>query len=130
MSTQLQLRASQQASASTEDRISSPDKGKGRTQESSGENLLPDRRAPSPPQPQPPSPTWDIELDLNGSPSPESRPPPVRKRPPSPVWDIELDLNASDAEDSDDTRREDEKGRKRPREDSAEFGAPAMLTGS
>ena len=138
VSTQLQLRASQQASASTEDRLSSLDKGKGRAQESDlggGEDVEPERRAPTPPRPppaprpRPPSPTWDIELDLNSSPSPETGPPPVRKRPPSPVWDIELDLNASDAED-DDNQRESGRERKRPREGSAEFGAPTMLTGS
>ncbi|KAI1798264.1 DNA repair protein rad10 [Ganoderma leucocontextum] len=137
VSTQLQLRASQQASATTEDRVSSLDKGKGRAQESNlvgGDGVVPERRAPTPPRPppaprpRPPSPTWDIELDLNSSPSPELGPPPVGKRPPSPAWDIELDLNASDVED-DDTRREDGRERKRPREGSAEFGTPTMLTG-
>ncbi|KAI0699570.1 restriction endonuclease type II-like protein, partial [Cytidiella melzeri] len=58
---------------------------------------------------EPTNPTWDIELDLNTSPSPEHQPPAhqaqsgkptekTRKRPPSPVWDIELDLNESDEE--------------------------------
>lgn len=65
-----------------------------------------------------PSPVWDIELDLNESPSPTSETGPLpqhspplpisgsvvpengkRKRPPSPVWDIELDLNENEAEE-------------------------------
>ncbi|PIL27463.1 hypothetical protein GSI_10612 [Ganoderma sinense ZZ0214-1] len=139
VSTQLQLRSSQQASAGTEERPSSHDKGKGRAQESDlpdEGDLIPAQRVPSPPRPppaprpRPPSPTWDIELDLNCTPSPETGPPPVRKRPPSPVWDIELDLNASDVEDDDDdNERGNGRERKRPREGSAEFGAPTMLTG-
>ncbi|KAI0324078.1 DNA repair protein rad10 [Cubamyces sp. BRFM 1775] len=153
VSTQLQLRASQQSTTSQ-----SGDKGKQR------EGEPPRHAAPSdstregvaqpvqltvpsaprpPPAPRPrvprePSPAWDIELDLNDSPeqTPETGPPPVggtsatsRKRPPSPVWDIELDLNASETED-DDNQEEDGRSRKRPREGSGEFGAPTMLTGA
>lgn len=44
------------------------------------------------------------------------------------MWDIELDLNASDTEDGDDEGGIDGRERKRPREGSGEFGAPAMLT--
>ena len=153
VSTQLQLRASQQSTTSQ-----GVDKGKQREGEplrqatSSGstdeDGLQPVQfTVPSAPRPPPaprprvprePSPAWDIELDLNDSPeqTPETGPPPVsgtsatsRKRPPSPVWDIELDLNASETED-DDNEGEDGRSRKRPREGSGEFGAPTMLTGT
>ncbi|TBU23582.1 restriction endonuclease type II-like protein [Dichomitus squalens] len=140
VSTQLQVRASQQASTSSEGQAHNTDKGKGRAIEPEpidGTDFVSGRRAPTPPRPPPaprarsPSPTWDMELDLNDSPepTPESGPPPMRKRPPSPVWDLELDLNSSDLEDGD-IGREDGRGRKRPREGSAEFGAPTILTGS
>ncbi|KAI0342096.1 DNA repair protein rad10 [Trametopsis cervina] len=59
-----------------------------------------------------PSPVWDIELDLNDSPTPDPGtapltplPQPSRKRLQSPVWDIELDLNDSDMEDVSRKRR-------------------------
>lgn len=84
-----------------------------------------------------PSPVWDIELDLNESPSPETGPLPQRspslptgesavpingaqkRPPPSPVWDIELDLNEDEVE-------EHATARKRVRGDDA-FGAPSLL---
>lgn len=97
-----------------------------------------------------PSPVWDIELDLNGSPSPtpETGPAPHRsqlpspskalptrasstsetdinstqskKRPPSPVWDIELDLNESDEDNV-----MDNGSKKRKLDDT--FGEPSIL---
>ncbi|OBZ68139.1 DNA excision repair protein ERCC-1 [Grifola frondosa] len=82
--------------------------------------------------PRPPSPVWDIELDLNNSPSPtsETGPPPHRSpsinagnmgaqpHASSPLWDIELDLNDSQSEE--DENKEKRKG------DS--FGKPTIFT--
>jgi DNA excision repair protein ERCC-1 len=83
-------------------------------------------------QSRPPSPAWDIELDLNASPSPPppARPPPplasAGKRPASPVWDFELDLNPSDEEPDGPMH-----GRKRRRandeEDSGELRTTTLL---
>ncbi|KAI0826670.1 restriction endonuclease type II-like protein [Trametes gibbosa] len=137
-STQLQLRATQGSNKGKE-RVD----GDSADPETSAQNAMRPPPAPRPRALRDPSPVWDIELDLNASPDPESGPTPVgdgeltsnpRKRPPSPVWDIELDLNASDA-DADDTgagtevEMEDGRASKRPREGSGEFGAPTMLTG-
>ncbi|KAI0701701.1 restriction endonuclease type II-like protein [Earliella scabrosa] len=146
ISTQLQLRASQQVSDESNSQ-NSKSKGKERATDPNPENdegptaSRPETRMPTPPRPPPaprprapkePSPAWDIELDLNSSPEPsaESGPPPVRKRPPSPVWDIELDLNDSGTEDEDGDYRMDGRERKRLKEGSGEFGAPSMLTDS
>ncbi|RPD65427.1 DNA repair protein rad10 [Lentinus tigrinus ALCF2SS1-7] len=134
ISTQLQLRATQQATETQADK----DEGREVNITDVEGTSLPEAdepRAPIPPRlppaphpraPRARSPAWDIELDLNSSPEPESGPPPVRKRPPSPMWDIELDLNVSDTDDGDADSRE----RKRLREGSGEFGAPSMLTTS
>ncbi|KAI8970547.1 DNA repair protein rad10 [Trametes punicea] len=158
ISTQLQLRASQQSTSGR-----SPDRSNQSANDSAEQDRAAERsdqqvesrhhtpletpatpRAPRPPPaprprpPREPSPLWDIELDLNDSPepTPESGPPAVgrasstsRKRPPSPVWDIELDLNASEVEDPD-VEEDGERGEKRPRKGSREFGEAIMLTGS
>ncbi|KAH9896817.1 restriction endonuclease type II-like protein [Cubamyces lactineus] len=135
VSTQLQLRASQQSATAAEDSTNEDSAQSAQLTAPSAPRPPP---APRPRVPREPSPLWDIELDLNDSPeqTPETGPPPVggalvtsRKRPPSPVWDIELDLNASETED-DGNEGEDRRSTKRPREGSGEFGAPTMLTGT
>ncbi|KAI0635116.1 restriction endonuclease type II-like protein [Trametes polyzona] len=149
VSTQLQMRASQQAPASQpsnkgKERADAPPSSTTSAQEGGPGNADQAPEAPRPPpapRPREPSPVWDIELDLNDSPepTPESGPAPLaggRKRAPSPTWDIELDLNASDAEEGagtdqvDGEGEKDGRGRKRPRQGSGEFGTPALLTGT
>ncbi|KAI0093079.1 restriction endonuclease type II-like protein [Irpex rosettiformis] len=88
-------------------------KGKGKAMPDS----TTDEYTPPPPsqlRPREPSPVWDIELDLNDTPSPQAalpappRSPQLdssRKRPGSPVWDIELDLNGSDIEEENSRKR-------------------------
>ena len=125
ISTQVQLRASQQAGdANSNGRVDELDAEAADEYDVRARAPTPPRPPPAP-RPRPPSPTWDIELDLNESspePTAESGPPPVRKRPPSPTWDIELDLNDTDEDDPMDGR-----DKKRPREGSGEFGLPSML---
>ncbi|KAI0777637.1 restriction endonuclease type II-like protein [Trametes elegans] len=156
ISSQLQLRASQQPAASqgsgegkerandlsTQASSSTQVVGPSGTSDSQTTTPVVPRAPPAPRSraPREPSPVWDIELDLNDSPepTPEIGPPPVgpsvsRKRPPSPMWDIELDLNASDGEDNGgdaDNDVDDGREGKRPREGSGEFGAPTILSES
>ncbi|KZT11045.1 DNA repair protein rad10, partial [Laetiporus sulphureus 93-53] len=98
------------------------DKGKGKERATDTEEAVVSGSTVTPRAPRAPSPVWDIELELNESPStspradlrPDSSPissvpaqPGTsatdngahKKRPSSPIWDIELDLNEYDLEE-------------------------------
>ncbi|PCH43674.1 DNA repair protein rad10 [Wolfiporia cocos MD-104 SS10] len=101
------------------------DKGKGKERDTSPSSATTAASDPvQPRRPREPSPVWDIELDLNPTPSPPevADTTPARKRPPSPVWDIELDLNDSDPEESQASHKK--------RRTGESFGQPLFLQDS